>query len=79
MNLWRCPRDGTVLRELVARNVFTKHAGCSKCGIVYVLWGDTITRCVNPLRDVGEKWLYLDEKPARAKPEPPPEKRKGAR
>jgi hypothetical protein len=44
----RCPRDDVRLVPLVTRNLFTKHAGCTTCGTVWITWGDKITRCLTP-------------------------------
>jgi len=70
MMLWRCPRDGCILQEVKTRNMFTKHAGCKRCGVLYVLWGETITRCTTPRYCGGEVWSYVQVKP---EPEKPPQ------
>jgi hypothetical protein len=56
MQLNRCSHCGTILREIEARNAFTKHAGCATCGTVYVMWGSTITRCETPTKCVLTPW-----------------------
>jgi hypothetical protein len=61
MSEWACPRCHAMLREVVTRNVFTKHAGCGSCGILWIVWGDRVTRCANPTRCAGETWVYMDD------------------
>lgn len=63
MMVARCPRDGTLLREVETRSLFTKHAGCSTCHTLYVIWGDSMTRCLTPRGCAGETWKYLSDKP----------------
>lgn len=66
MTLFRCPRDRTIIREIVTRNVFTKHGACPTCKTVYVIWGRTMTRCQTPLRCAGPKLQFLEDLPARS-------------
>ena len=62
-----CPRCGRELREVVAKNVFTKHAACGHCHILYVAWDNCLTRCMTPIRCAGELWIWLDEYNAKNK------------
>lgn len=61
----RCPRCGTMLREVETKRMFTRHAGCSTCEILYVLWGATMTRCLTPIACAGHAWKYLQDAPPR--------------
>jgi hypothetical protein len=76
--IWRCPRDNVLLREVVTRNAFTKHARCPSCGIVFIVWGDRLTRCMTPLRCAGDNPVYLDDwrKAHKVQPEVAPSMRK---
>jgi len=66
-NTWRqmivakCPRDGTLLREVETKSSFTKHAICPSCKVIYVLWGDSMTRCMSPMRCCGPSPVYSQE------------------
>lgn len=59
----RCPRCTAFLREVKTRNSFTKHAGCTSCKILYVMWGTCVTRCLTPIACAGDNWELLDAPP----------------
>jgi hypothetical protein len=71
MILARCKACGAGLRDVWSRNVFTKHAACPRCRIVYIVWGDTVTRCPQPDRCVGPGLVFLEACPPR-RPIPKP-------
>jgi hypothetical protein len=64
----QCPKDYHYLIEIETCNIFVKHAGCLKCGTVYVSWGDKVTPCETPERCVIGTWrTVLSDRP---KPSP---------
>lgn len=64
----RCPRCGTMLREVETSRLFTRHAGCPQCKILYVLWGTCISRCLTPVDCAGHAWKYLQDAPQTVHP-----------
>ena len=71
MNVWRCGRCGTLLREVIAKTAFTKHVMCTTCKVPFVVLGDCIRKCESPVAHVGLNPQFLDARPAR-KPIPRP-------
>lgn len=59
MRAVKCPSCRTELRQLETRGAFTKHAGCTTCKKVYIVWDDTLSMCMTPKRCVGEFWQYV--------------------
>jgi len=57
----RCPECKSVLRRVAAHNLWSKHALCPACGVIYVIWGQVITPCETPTKCVPRPWLICEE------------------
>jgi hypothetical protein len=68
MFIERCPRDGTPLSEVETKNLFTRHGGCTKCGSLYVMWGNAVTPCRHPTVCAGRWWFSRYPLPFREPP-----------
>lgn len=70
MQVTKCPRCNSILREVHVRSSFVMHAGCIRCNILYVLWGTSMTRCLTPVSCAGPTWRFTSESPATDKGKP---------
>jgi hypothetical protein len=61
----KCPRCARLLREVETTRMFTRHAACLNCNILFVLWGTTMTRCLTPKSCAGNVWKVLPGEPQR--------------
>lgn len=74
-----CPHDRTALRELESTTAFVRHAGCTTCKRVYVVWDDTLSLCGSPMQHVGETWRFFEASaPPKHGAELPPRKQRHA-
>jgi len=59
MQVMRCPNCRGPLEIVETKNLFTKHAGCTGCRRLYVMWGNTLSLCQTPTRCAPWPWTSV--------------------